>query len=781
MPSAWNPFLYISTAFNTIDKVKFVPGAKNPEKPEFIDRFLFWRRCALRVGVWASLIWLFLSLNEFQQAWRDVRGKLQQFPMMVRVYFERFIYAELFAQTLSEMAAVVAVFVFMRAWKEQDNFERSSDLTRLGWFFNTMGPFLPYLLIPLSFFFRIDYFQRDVCASIIGMLAHDPISSLVFSEAASQASEQELAAALANPMAKPPRFGEPGFDESPAAAWCWRFYADWQPRLFSEEWMGSAMSDVGDGHNVKVPNILGTTYPGVVPQALKLLAAMFGAGHTMSDDFCAEKEQETVITKDNMQAVGAESSLLEQGAGWLHWTLPDSDDPMIISLRQKLIKVYQNVTHRTPSEAAWAHQLLKEVRAASMTSFQQQSAGGFYWPLPDAFHPSQKASPGRKKFFRGKGSAAVDFGGDVKLNPEELLQTDGPDMSIMASGLGKQAICTFKSLMIAAMKMCAFCYILVTTTVSMYCAVSYSLGLASLIIGVIDGLGAGVANVKAILYRSCLPGYLQSITAFVTLPGILFILVFFSQIGGSPLLSLAMCCLAVWRALDFYMGEIAIDIKSPKKLEKAVKRIGKHKSLCLMAAAVCFIAHTMWLLYSTRVNVKMDTSGAKDAMVKGLQDPFKLLTAITKMIYVRVFTNLVTTNWIMEAVFDAADDNLKVKSESGKHVEDSWAKLTKGKRKKKKKKKHESEEEEGYYDEEGWYYPPPGEEMMGEVPEMPPATGEGEAEGAEVMAEGAEGAEGEAGVEAPVEAPAGEATAEAPAPAAAPADAPPGTASAGGQ
>lgn len=31
----------------------------------------------------------------------------------------------------------------------------------------------------------------------------------------------------------------------------------------------------------------------------------------------------------------------------------------------------------------------------------------------------------------------------------------------------------------------------------------------------------------------------------------------------------------------------------------------------------------------------------------------------------------------------------------------------------------------------------------------------GEAEGAEVMAEGAEGAEGEAGVEAPVEAPAG--------------------------
>lgn len=36
-----------------------------------------------------------------------------------------------------------------------------------------------------------------------------------------------------------------------------------------------------------------------------------------------------------------------------------------------------------------------------------------------------------------------------------------------------------------------------------YCAVSYSLPLASLIIGVVDGLGAGVTNTKSVLYRSC--------------------------------------------------------------------------------------------------------------------------------------------------------------------------------------------------------------------------------------------------------------------------------------
>jgi len=276
MPSAWNPFLYIKTAFATIEDVKFVPGAKTPEKPTFIERFMFWRACALRVGCWTAILFVILSLNEFQMAWRNVRNKLEAFPEMIRPYFSRFIYAELSAQTASEMASVVAVFVFMRAWKEQDNFERSSDLTRLGWFLNAMGPFLPFLVVPLSFFFRTDYFQRDVCASVIGLLMHDPLSSIVFAQAASQCSESELAAALSNPLQKPPRFGEPGFDESAAAEWCWRFYSDWQPRLFSEEWMGSSLNDVGDGHSIEIPSVHGGVYPGVIPKALEMMAALFG-------------------------------------------------------------------------------------------------------------------------------------------------------------------------------------------------------------------------------------------------------------------------------------------------------------------------------------------------------------------------------------------------------------------------------------------------------------------------------------------------------------------------
>eukprot|EP00435_Cladocopium_sp_Y103_P030205 s237_g7.t1 len=328
------------------------------------------------------------------------------------------------------------------------------------------------------------------------------------------------------------------------------------------------------------------------------------------------------------------------------------------------------------------------------------------------------------------------------------------------------------------MKMCSFAYVLVTTAVSMYCAVSYSLPLASLILGVVDGMGAGVTNVKSVLYRSCLPGYLQSITVFVTLPGkcnkcdvvticILFIFVFFSQIGGSPLLSLCMCGLAGWRAMDFYMGEVAIDVKSSKKLEKETKKVNKKKQMFLLVAVGLFVAHTMYLMYAAKISVKLDTSGAKDAIVKKIQDPISLAVSILKVIYVRVFTNMVTTNWIMEAVFDAADDTLKSVGMaqghflSGKHVEEAWAKLTQGKRKKKKKKKTLALwgwNVAGYYDEEGWYYPPPGAEEFGEVPDMPPAVGEGAGEaGTEAGGEGgavpSEAAPSAPGVEAAPDAP----------------------------
>lgn len=201
-----------------------------------------------------------------------------------------------------------------------------------------------------------------------------------------------------------------------------------------------------------------------------------------------------------------------------------------------------------------------------------------------------------------------------------------------------------------------------------------------------------------------------------------------------------MCALAGWRAMDFYMGEVAIDVKSSKKLEKATKKVNKRKQMFLLVGAGLFVAHTMYLMYAAKISVKLDTSGAKDAIIKKIQDPISLGVSILKIVYVRVFTNMVTTNWIMEAVFDAADDTLKVKKESGKHVEEAWAKLTQGKRKKKKKKKKDKDdtEEEGYYDEEGWYYPPPGAEEFGEVPDMPPAVAEGEA-GPEVPGEGEAG------------------------------------------
>lgn len=70
-----------------------------------------------------------------------------------------------------------------------------------------------------------------------------------------------------------------------------------------------------------------------------------------------------------------------------------------------------------------------------------------------------------------------------------------------------------------------------------------------------------------------------------------------------------------------------------------------------------------------RLNVQLPTDSVRELgcmlMTNWVQSALRLITAILKVVYVRVFTNMVTTNWIMEAVFDAADDTLKVKKESG--------------------------------------------------------------------------------------------------------------------
>ncbi|CAE7241888.1 unnamed protein product [Symbiodinium sp. CCMP2456] len=135
-----------------------------------------------------------------------------------------------------------------------------------------------------------------------------------------------------------------------------------------------------------------------------------------------------------------------------------------------------------------------------LQGFSLAESEEFVWPMPGK-QSSQllRSETPRAKQRRRKAALAVASDGEFLGMPpqaEELLELGMPDLGSVAGGLGRQAICTFKSLMIAAMKMCAFCYILVTTAVSMYCAVSYSLPLASLIIGVVDGLAAGVANVQ---------------------------------------------------------------------------------------------------------------------------------------------------------------------------------------------------------------------------------------------------------------------------------------------
>ena len=63
----------------------------------------------------------------------------------------------------------------------------------------------------------------------------------------------------------------------------------------------------------------------------------------------------------------------------------------------------------------------------------------------------------------------------------------------------------------------------------------------SLLVGVIDGVGAGNTNVKIILKKSSLPGYSMLLTIIVTLPALMFILLCLSHHSVAILSSVVRC------------------------------------------------------------------------------------------------------------------------------------------------------------------------------------------------------------------------------------------------
>jgi hypothetical protein len=217
----------------------------------------------------------------------------------------------------------------------------------------------------------------------------------------------------------------------------------------------------------------------------------------------------------------------------------------------------------------------------------------------------------------------------------------------------------------------------------MYCAVANSLPMFSLVVGVIDGVGAGTTNVKMVLKESSLPGYLMMLTIIVTLPAFLFILVFLSQLGGHPLFSGAMFCLAVWRVMDLYFAKAQIEQKSSKKLRKTQASVNRLKTTSQVFAGLFLVAFVAWKMYQTKMSASLDTSAIQEAFINQMKQVGAVGIMLTKFVFTRVSTKLITTNYVLECIFDSADDSLKSRGEDDLEVANSFHKLMgkKGKQK----------------------------------------------------------------------------------------------------
>jgi len=229
---------------------------------------------------------------------------------------------------------------------------------------------------------------------------------------------------------------------------------------------------------------------------------------------------------------------------------------------------------------------------------------------------------------------------------------------------------------------------------------------------VVEGVATATFSVKKVLPSASLPGYFLAVSTISYLPAYMFLFAVVSQLYGGPVISVALLLMILAAASNLYKGQLMIEADTKKKVLKMNK---KAEDLMKDARKASYIILIGWFGYT----FYKITSGSPE--LEDLQEVFMMVDweqvakqapmAIGKMIATRFMfrflTEIATTTALLQAIFDAADDELKAKEKDDadddrNELLKDWHKICpptekeneKEKKKKKKKDKKEKKENE---------------------------------------------------------------------------------------
>jgi len=245
--------------------------------------------------------------------------------------------------------------------------------------------------------------------------------------------------------------------------------------------------------------------------------------------------------------------------------------------------------------------------------------------------------------------------------------------------IGLQAVCyTFRGAM-GLLRVSRLTSIGAQQMVGLFAAAKAVSLLAMSIFSVVDGLVAGVVNAKLVVPSASLPGHILHVAVVTSLPPIFLVLAILSQVTAHILFSIGVSCLALWRGLDLKRAYTMTDTAHPKaameRFEKLTAWQG-YTALLGMFFILLYFAHMFWVWRDGNIHMGVGLpSMLQNVKLSNLLDPAANVAMLSKMLLVRVMTNLVTTDLVLEAMFDSADDELKGAGCEGEDILNGYRRL----------------------------------------------------------------------------------------------------------
>eukprot|EP00441_Pelagodinium_beii_P015370 CAMPEP_0197657026 /NCGR_PEP_ID=MMETSP1338-20131121/44378_1 /TAXON_ID=43686 ORGANISM="Pelagodinium beii, Strain RCC1491" /NCGR_SAMPLE_ID=MMETSP1338 /ASSEMBLY_ACC=CAM_ASM_000754 /LENGTH=736 /DNA_ID=CAMNT_0043233309 /DNA_START=115 /DNA_END=2325 /DNA_ORIENTATION=- len=678
-------FRKIFTSFKTLDKVTHVPGVEGRE-PYLVERIKFWRASCLTAGVLWGIFAFGNTLVDCTTVLADAQSKLKDFPALTRPYFLQFIYARAGIEMLMELCTVLAVYYLMQARWHQDNYKKSKKHSSAAWMVMVLGPSF-CSMIPAAAFFNEQRFNRDTCANLVGMVSADPLASLAFASAASQAGEPGLAAS----MGRRPVLGSPDYESNPIVGWCEKHLSTWPERIFGDAWIkGTENSDSEPA--VQIDFTIGVgKYPGVIPTLVRTLANLIGLGITGADKINCEKTDDTATTSTK------KAVLLD--------LMPYLDDAK-----------WYNISNGTRMEEWFAlkHRAFEDKRSS------RQHHGKSFFEESSRIMRSQGAVDGLGQVeFVHNATSTASFSRlarrkrsgseQASLLSEDSHSEDVSKIDVLK--IGTSVLCLTKKMAVSAFKAANLAGLLATQAVGLYCAVTQGIAPFTTILSVINGIWTGAMNVKLLLTNASIPGNMLFVATVMILAPILFLWVFLAQVMASVPVGLAcMCFCATW-VYELRFTQTMTKALSKEKLDKRAKDTSR-KSMRLKIAGVCCII--VWVIILVRKSRTSIPVGGFDidykTIIKDKLHLKEIAPQILNFLFVSTLTKLFTTSLVLDSTLRGAGDDFEFAGQSSKEVIASYKvlrgdnKKKKKKKKEKKEKKYTKEEEEAWYaEEEAWY------------------------------------------------------------------------------